>query len=73
MSKYLNLIEETKAHFAEGARSVRAYTNDSTYIITRIQGSDEYWVAMDDAGFAKQRSTDLSPYFESVFGIEATY
>jgi len=73
MARYLDLIEETKAHFAEGARCVRAYTNDNTYIITRIQNSDEYWVAMEDAGFTKERSADLTPYFESVFGIEATY
>jgi hypothetical protein len=68
----LNLVEETINHFDEGAKSVRAYAPDNTYIITRIN-TDEYWVAVEEEGFQKHRSTSLDEYFSDVFGIEAKY
>lgn len=69
----LNLVEETISHFNEGAKSVRAYSPDYTYVITRINNSDEYWVAVEEEGFQKRRSTSLEEYFAEVFGIEAKY
>jgi hypothetical protein len=69
----LDLLEETKGHFAEGARSVRAYTNDQTYIITRVKDSDEFFVALEEPGFPKTKVASLDDYFPEVFGIEAIY
>ena len=69
----LDLLEETKSHFAEGARSVRAYTNENTYIITRVSETDEFFVALEEPGFPKTRVTSLDDYFTDVFGIEAVY
>ena len=73
MEQWLNLLEDTLGHFKEGARSVKAYTNDKTYIITRIKDSDEYWVALEEPGFPKTKASSLESYFKEVFGIEATY
>ena len=73
MEQWLNLLEDTLSHFNEGARSVKAYTNDKTYIITRIRDSDEYWVALEEPGFPKTKTSSLESYFKEVFGIEATY
>ena len=72
MDEYLNLIEETKTHFSEGARSVRAYTNDKVYVITKANET-EFWVALEEPGFPKSRTTSLDKYFKEVFGIEAKY
>ena len=69
----LNLVEETINHFNEGAKSVRAYSPEFTYVITRINESDEYWVAVEEEGFRKRRSSSLEEYFSEVFGIEAKY
>jgi hypothetical protein len=69
----LDLLEETKGHFAEGARSVRAYSNDNTYIITRAKDSDEFFVALEVPGFPKTKVSSLDGYFVDVFGIEAVY
>jgi hypothetical protein len=69
----LDLLEETRSHFAEGARSVRAYTNDNTYIITRAKDSDEFFVTLEEPGFPKTKVTTLDDYFADVFGIEAMY
>lgn len=73
MGNWLNLLEETKTHFNEGARSVRAYTNDKVYIITRANDSDHFWVALEEPGFAKTKTESLEQYFKEVFGIEAKY
>ena len=73
MAQLLDLIEETMSHFSEGAKSVRAYTSDNTYIITRIKDSDEFWIAIENQGYAKKRSSSLDEYFNDVFGIEASY
>jgi hypothetical protein len=73
MAELLNLIQETIDHFNEGARSVRAYTNDTTYIITRINNEEGYWVATEEPGFPKTKTTSLEKYFEEVFGVEAKY
>ena len=73
MSEWLNLIEETLGHFAEGARSVRAYTNDTTYIITKANEKDEFIVTTEEPGFPKNKTKALDSYFEKVFGIEARY
>ena len=69
----LNLIQETIDHFKEGARSVRAYTNDITYIITRVNDSEDFWIATEEPGFTKTRTNTLDKYFEEVFGVEAKY
>ncbi|HEY8933849.1 MAG TPA: hypothetical protein VIM65_01455 [Cyclobacteriaceae bacterium] len=73
MSQSLNLIKETLEHFNEGAKSVRAYTDDTMYIITRVDNSNEFWVATEEPGFAKVKTDSLAPYFTAVFGIEAKY
>ncbi len=73
MSEWMNLIEETIGHFNEGARSVRAYTNDTTYIITKSEDNNEYIVTMEQPGFPKSRTKSLDLYFDKVFGIEAKY
>jgi hypothetical protein len=72
METWLNLLEETKMHFNEGARSVKAYTNDKVYIITKAN-DDSFWVALEEPGFPKSKATSLEKYFKEVFGIEAMY
>jgi hypothetical protein len=69
----LDLIEETINHFNEGATSVRAYSPDYTYIITRTKEGNEFWITIEEDGFSKKRSTTLEEYFSEVFGIEAKY
>jgi hypothetical protein len=69
----LNLLEETKGHFAEGAKSVRAYSADQTYIITRGQNTGDFFVTLEEPGFQKQKVASLYEFFKDVFGIEATY
>lgn len=69
----LDLLEETKSHFAEGARSVRAYTNESTFIFTRAKDSEDYFVTVEEPGFPKTKVSSLDGYFDDVFGIEAVY
>ena len=73
MAAFLDLIEETENHFKEGARSVRAYAPDNTYIITRIKDSNQYWIAIEEDGFRKKRAESLDEFFQDVFGIEANY
>jgi hypothetical protein len=72
MDQWLNLIEETKTHFSEGARSVRAYSNDKVYIITKAS-EEEFWVTQEEPGFPKTKTGSLDKYFKEVFGIEAKY
>lgn len=73
MSEWMDLIEETKEHFQEGARSVRAYSNDTTYIITKGGKEAEFVVTLEEPGFPKETTTSLEKYFQDVFGIEARY
>jgi hypothetical protein len=73
MGQWLNLIEETLSHFQEGAKSVRAYTNNKTYIITPISNTNEFWVATEEPGFPKSKASSLEEYYKDVFGIEAKY
>lgn len=73
MPNWLDLLDDTLNHFREGARSVRAHTNDTTYIITRDQQTDEFIVTLEEPGFPKQKTRSLEKYFENVFGIEARY
>ena len=73
MEQLKNLLDETLTHFQEGARSVKAYSDNTTYIITRATDADGFWVAVEEPGFPKTRATSLAPYFKEVFGIEATY
>ncbi|HEY9487351.1 MAG TPA: hypothetical protein VIQ51_03420 [Chryseosolibacter sp.] len=73
MSTWINLIEETAEHFQEGARSVRAYTDDTTYIITKDTASADYIVTTEEPGFPKRRTKSLEEFFNKVFGIEAKY
>jgi len=69
----LNLLEETLMHFREGARSVRAYAHEKTYIITKQKESDFYWIVVEEVGFEKISVVSLTDYFKDVFGIEAFY
>lgn len=73
MSTWMNLVEETIGHFEEGARSVRAYTDDTTYIITRDKTAAGFIVATEEPGFPKTKTQSLDPIFAKVFGIEAKY
>lgn len=73
MSTSIDLIGETIEHFQEGARSVRAYTDDKTYIITKEKNSAEFIVTLEDPGFPKTKTTSLAEFFQDVFGIEAKY
>ncbi len=73
MDRALNLLEDTLAHFQEGAKSVRVYAEEKSYIITRIEGTKEYWVAEEAPGFPKTRTDALNRFFEHAFGIEARY
>lgn len=73
MSTTIDLVEETIEHFQEGARSVRAYTDDKTYIITRETDRAEFIVTLEEPGFPKTRTNSLNEFFLDVFGIEAKY
>lgn len=73
MSTWIDLVEETIGHFEEGARSVRAYTDDATYIITKDQAGAEFVVTTEEPGFPKTKTKSLEGYFDKVFGIEARY
>jgi hypothetical protein len=68
-----DLVEETISHFSEGARSVRAYSNDKTYIITHDRERNEFWVTLEEPGFPKTKTSTLDVFFGDVFGIEAKY
>jgi hypothetical protein len=72
MEPWLNLLEETKMHFSEGARSVRAHTNNQTFIIT-VADATHYYVTTEEPGFPKTKASTLDQYFKDVFGIEARY
>jgi hypothetical protein len=70
----LNLIEETISHLNEGARSVRAYTEENTLIITKATGTaDSFWITQEEPGFPKRQTNSLEDHFQGVFGIEARY
>ena len=73
MASSLDLLEETESHFREGARSVRAYSAENTYVITRAKDANHYWVAIEEEGFRKEKAESLSKIYEGVFGIEASY
>jgi hypothetical protein len=73
MAEYLNLIDEALNHFNEGAKSVRAHTNNTTYIITRIADQDGFWITTEEPGFPKTKVAAIDSYFKDVFGIEAKY
>jgi hypothetical protein len=68
----LDLLEETLSHFSEGARSVKAYTDDKTYIITKA-GEHEFWITLEEPGFPKNKTKSLDEHFKEVIGIEAHY
>lgn len=73
MSSWINLITETVEHFEEGARSVRAYSDDKTYIITKDQSNNDFIVTTEEPGFPKTKTRSLEDLFAGVFGIEARY
>lgn len=73
MQQWLNLLEETIAHFNEGAVSVWAHTSDKTFIITRAKDSGDFYVTIEAPGFPKTKVDSLESYFKDVFGIEAKY
>lgn len=70
---WLDLIAETMEHFREGARSVRAHSEDTTYIIAKEQGSEDFIITVEEPGFPKTRTKSLEKYFKNVYGIEARY
>ena len=72
MSTWMDLVEETMEHFEEGARSVRAYTDDMTYIITKDKTTG-FIVTTEEPGFPKTKTDSLEPIFDEVYGIEAKY
>jgi hypothetical protein len=72
MSTWIDLVEDTLEHFKEGARSVRAYTDDMTYIITR-DNNEGFIITTEEAGFPKTKADSLETIFTDVFGIEAKY
>jgi len=69
----MNLLAETLEHLNEGARCVRAHTDETTYIITRVNDTRDYWITAEEPGFRKIKTGSLDTYFAKVFGIEATY
>ena len=73
MSGWMNLVDETIGHFKERARSVRAYTDEKTYIITMDKQGVEFIVTTQEPGFPKTKTKNLEQYFIKVFGIEARY
>ena len=73
MESSLNLLEETILHFKEGARLIKAYSNDKTFVITPVKDSEHYWVTTEEANFEKTKTASLDLYFKEVFGIEAFY
>lgn len=73
MSTLINLVEETLEHFEEGARSVRAYTDEKTYIITRDQAAAGFVITSEEPGFPKRKTASLDSIFDDVYGIEAKY
>jgi len=73
MEKSLNLLEETLMHFKEGARLIKAYSGDTTYIITQAKDSEHYWITVEESNFEKTKTVSLEDYFKEVFGIEAFY
>ena len=73
MSTSIDLIGETIEHFQEGARSVRAYTDDKTYIITKGEDHTAFIVTLEEPGFPKTKTRSLNEFFRDVFGIEAKY
>ena len=73
MPELLNLINETLEHFKEGAMSVRAHTDELTYVITRVKDSDDFWITTEEPGFEKIKTRSLEKYFKNVFGVEARY
>lgn len=73
MQTTLNLFEETMSHFNEGARSVRAYTNDTTYIFTRVSNSTAFYVTLEEPGFPKTKVDSIDSYFVDIFGIEVLH
>lgn len=73
MDNTINLIDETIGHFEEGALSVRAHTDDKTYIITKGQNPSEFVITVEEPGFPKSRTTSLDELYKDVFGIEAKY
>ncbi len=73
MQQGLNLLQDTLDHFDEGAKSVRVYSEEKAYIITRIAETREFWVTEEAPGFPKKKAVALDRYFEGAFGIEARY
>jgi hypothetical protein len=73
MDRLRDLLEETLSHFNEGARSVKAYSNEKTFIITRDNNLKEFWVTLEEPGFPKTKTPTLDVFFTDVFGIEAKY
>ena len=72
MKPSFDLLQETLSHFKEGAKSVRAHTDETTYVITPADAG-LFWVYIEDGDFQKTKTDSLDSYFTEVFGIEARY
>ena len=72
MATRFDLLQETFSHFNEGAKTVRAHTDEATYVITPA-GSGQFWITVEEGDFIKTKTDSLEAYFKDVFGIEARY
>jgi hypothetical protein len=72
MTPNFDLLQETLSHFKEGAKSVRAHTDETTYIITPADAG-LFWIVVEGGDFRKTKTDSLETYFKDVFGIEAKY
>lgn len=72
MTPRFDLLQETLSHFKEGAKSVRAHTDEVTYVITPAEGG-LFWIRTEEGAFQKTKTDSLESYFKDVFGIEAKY
>jgi len=72
MTPRFDLLQETLSHFKEGAKSVRAHTDEATYVITPAEAG-LFWIVVEGGDFNKTKTDALESYFKDVFGIEAKY
>jgi hypothetical protein len=72
MTPTLDLLQETFSHFKEGAKSVRAHTEEATYVIIPADAG-LFWIYIEGGDFQKTKTASLDTYFKDVFGIEARY
>lgn len=69
----MDLLQEVLGHFQEGARSVRAYTDEQAFVITKANDAGEFWITQEEPGYPKTKVSSLEECLRDVFGIEARY